>query len=66
MRRRQNVRQRNDRGHRGRLKKQGIEIDKKKVVLKENIKALGVFEIEIKVYAGISAKVKVNIVKAND
>ena len=48
------------------LKKQGIEIDKKKVVLKENIKALGVFEIEIKVYAGISAKVKVNIVKAND
>ena len=48
------------------LKKQGIEIDKKKIVLKENIKALGVFEIEIKVYAGISAKVKVNIVKAND
>ena len=40
--------------------------DERKVVLKENIKALGVFEIEIKVYAGISAKVKVNIVKAND
>ncbi|MDD7092549.1 MAG: 50S ribosomal protein L9 [Eubacteriales bacterium] len=48
------------------LKKLGLDVDKKKVVLKENIKSLGVFDIEIKVYAGISAKVRVNIVKAND
>ncbi len=46
------------------LGKLGLDVDKKKVVLKENIRELGVFEIEIKVYAGIAAKVKVNIVKA--
>lgn len=46
------------------LDKQGISIDKKKVVLKDCIKALGRYEIEIKVYAGITAKVHVNIVKA--
>lgn len=46
------------------LLKQGIEIDKKKVVLKESIKALGCYSIEIKVYANVSAKVTVNIVKA--
>lgn len=46
------------------LKKIGLDVDKKKVVLKENIRELGVFDIEIKVYANIQAKVKVRIVKA--
>lgn len=46
------------------LKKIGLDVDKKKVVLKENIRELGLFDIEIKVYANISARVKVNIVKA--
>lgn len=46
------------------LQKIGIDVDKKKIVLKENIRELGVFDIEVKVYANISAKVKVRIVKA--
>lgn len=45
------------------LAKQGINVDKKKIVLKESIKALGQFSVEIKVYANISVKVTVNIVK---
>lgn len=45
------------------LAKQGINVDKKKIVLKESIKALGQYSVEIKVYANISAKVTVNIVK---
>lgn len=39
-----------------------IEIDKKKVNLKEPIKELGEFNIEIKLYEGIIGKLKVNIV----
>ena len=39
-----------------------IEIDKKKVLLKESIKELGMFPIEIKLYEGIIGKLKINIV----
>ena len=45
------------------LKEQGIDIDKKKIVLKENIKALGRYELEVKVYAGISGKMVINVVE---
>lgn len=44
------------------LTAQGFAVDKKKVVLKEPIKALGEYDIEIKVYANISAKVKLNVI----
>ena len=39
-----------------------IEIDKKKINLKEPIKELGEFNIEIKLYEGIIGKLKINIV----
>ena len=41
---------------------QGIEIDKKKILLKDSIKETGVFNIEIKLYEGIIGKVKIDIV----
>lgn len=44
------------------LKKQyKINIDKKKIDLKENIKTTGITEVEIKLYPEISATLKVNI-----
>lgn len=42
---------------------QGYEVDKKKIVLKENIRQLGNYSIEVKVYAGISAKVAIKVTK---
>lgn len=39
-----------------------IEIDKKKINLKEPIKELGMFTIEIKLYEGITGSLKINIV----
>ncbi len=39
-----------------------IQVDKRKVVLPESIKAIGQHEIEIKLYAGISSTLKVNVV----
>ena len=44
------------------LKKQhNIEIDKKKIMLKEAIKEQGTFTIEIKLYEGKIGKLKINI-----
>ncbi|MDR3263580.1 MAG: 50S ribosomal protein L9 [Clostridiales bacterium] len=45
------------------LKTKGFDIDKKQIVIKETIKSLGQFDIEIKIYAGISAKVTLDVVK---
>jgi len=39
-----------------------IDIDKKKILLKDSIKEIGVFNIEIKLYEGILGKLKINIV----
>lgn len=41
---------------------QNIEIDKKKILLKDSIKEIGVFNIEIKLYEGIIGKLKIDIV----
>ncbi len=38
-----------------------IEVDKRKVVLKDSIKALGEYEITVKLFEDISAKVKIEI-----
>lgn len=38
-----------------------VEVDKKKVMLAEAIKTLGSYQIEIKLYEGITGKVKVNV-----
>ena len=39
----------------------GITIDKRKLVLNENIKTFGTYEIDVKVYPEISGKLKVKV-----
>ena len=46
------------------LKQEGIEIDKKKIILKEPIKKLGVFNIQIKLHPKVTAEVKIWVIKA--
>ena len=43
-------------------KQYNIEIDKKKILLKDPIKEIGVFNIEIKLYEGIIGKLKIAII----
>ena len=44
------------------LKEQyNIEVDKRKLVLSENIKSYGTYDVEVKVYPEISAKLKVTV-----
>ncbi|MDR1940497.1 MAG: 50S ribosomal protein L9, partial [Clostridiales bacterium] len=45
------------------LKARGFVIDKKQIVLKETVKALGRFEVDVKLYAGISAKIILQVVR---
>ena len=45
------------------LKKHGIEIDRKKIVLPNPIKTAGEYEIEIRPYPEIGAKLKVSVVE---
>ena len=44
-------------------KKYYVEVDKKKVCLNDAIKSLGVYNIEIKLFEGVSGTIKVNIVQ---
>jgi len=46
------------------ITKQGVEIDKKKIVLDEPIKRLGTHDVSIKVYEGVTATLKVEVNKA--
>ncbi|MDE7215937.1 MAG: 50S ribosomal protein L9 [Clostridia bacterium] len=39
----------------------GYDIDKKKINLKESIKCAGVFDVEIKIYSGVNATIKVAV-----
>ena len=39
-----------------------IEVDKKKILLKDSIKEIGVFNIEIRLYEGIIGKLKIDII----
>ena len=41
-----------------------IEVDKKKIMIKETIKTLGSFNIDIKLFEGVNAKLKLKIVEA--
>lgn len=43
-------------------KQKGIDIDKRKIVLKGDIKNVGEYEAEIKLYQGITAKVNLEVV----
>lgn len=44
-----------------RLAQTGYDIDKKKVVLKDAIKSVGNYEVELKLYTGVSAKITVAV-----
>lgn len=39
----------------------GYDVDKKKITLKEAIKNIGIFEAEVRLMEGVSAKIKVNV-----
>ena len=43
-------------------KKYFVEVDKKKIMLNDAIKTLGVYNIEIKLFEGISGKIKVSVI----
>jgi large subunit ribosomal protein L9 len=45
------------------LKAEGIEVDKKKIVLEEPIKTLGVFDVEIKLHPEVKAQARIWVVK---
>ncbi len=47
------------------LKNQGIDIDRRKIVMEKPIKTLGEFEIQLKIYPEVSATMKV-VVKADE
>jgi len=44
------------------LKKQGFQIDKRKIMLEEPLKTLGVYNVSIKLFHDVEAKVKIWVV----
>ena len=48
------------------LAAKGIEIDRRKILLDHPIKSLGEHDVEIKLNAGVSATLKVRVVKAGE
>ncbi len=48
------------------LSKLGFDIDRKKILLKEPIKTLGNFEIDIKLHPEVIAKLKVNVISEEE
>ncbi|MBQ8178280.1 MAG: 50S ribosomal protein L9 [Clostridia bacterium] len=46
------------------LKAMGYDVDKKKIVIKEAIKSVGVYDAEVKVYRDVNAKIKVKVDRA--
>ncbi len=45
------------------LKNEGIEIDKKKIILSEPIKKLGIYSVPVKIHPEVTASLKVWVVK---
>ncbi|MCE9499233.1 MAG: 50S ribosomal protein L9 [Leptospira sp.] len=45
------------------LKKQGVDIDKRKIELGEVIKALGEYNVKIKLAEGVNTQIKIKVVK---
>ena len=43
---------------------QGVEIDKRKVILEEPIKRLGSYEVTVKIHKDVTASVKVEVKKS--
>lgn len=46
-----------------RLLEMGYNIDKKKIIIKENLSALGVFYVDVQLYKGVNAKVMVQVIE---
>jgi len=46
------------------LAKEGAPVDRKRIVLPEPIKALGEFRVPVRLHAGLSAEVRVTVVRA--
>jgi len=46
------------------VKKAGYSIDKRKIVLSENIKSLGVHNIRVKLYKDVTANLRIQVVEA--
>ena len=44
------------------LKQYKIEVDKKKIDLKETIKTLGVHNVEIKLFEGVTGEIKIDVI----
>ena len=44
------------------LKEQGIEIDKKMIILEEPVRSLGQFPVKIKLQPGVTAEIKISVV----
>ena len=42
----------------------GYTVDKKKIVLNENIRTLGAYVVDVKVYANMTAKLRINVTRA--
>ena len=45
------------------LQAEGVEIDKRKIVLEEPIKALGVYDVDIKLHPKVTAQARIWVVK---
>jgi len=45
------------------LREQGVEVDKRKIVLEEPLRQLGVYSVPIKLFQDVEAKIKVWVVK---
>jgi large subunit ribosomal protein L9 len=43
------------------LKKEGYDLDKRKLTVKDDIKAFGTYEVEAKIHAGVTCKFFVNV-----
>ena len=43
-------------------KQQGFDIDKKKIILTDNIKSVGTFEVSVKLYSEVTAKFNVVVI----
>ncbi|AZR74268.1 50S ribosomal protein L9 [Anoxybacter fermentans] len=46
------------------LKKEGFNVDKRKIELKENIKELGMHKVDVKLHREVTATLKVKVVEA--
>jgi large subunit ribosomal protein L9 len=48
------------------LKEQGLDVDKKKVVLEEPIKRLGTYQVKIKIHSEVSGQITVEVVEEQE